>query len=117
MKDIDDYVIIYNVNPLYFIIDKVDGYIEENNWNKYTVIASTEKNKELLTKYTELSITIKNLIEKINGKPVDYDEKNIRNKFDSDDLPVNKKSKLHNLAIIFRSVFQEGNKYYLHKFF
>ena len=31
MKDIDDYVIIYNVNPLYFIIDKVDGYIEENN--------------------------------------------------------------------------------------
>ena len=27
----DDYKNINNVNPLYLLIDKVDGYIEENN--------------------------------------------------------------------------------------
>ena len=30
MKDLD-YVSIYIVNPLYFIIDTVDGYIEGSN--------------------------------------------------------------------------------------
>ena len=34
MKDFD-YVNIHSVNPLYFIIDKVDGYIEESSRNKY----------------------------------------------------------------------------------
>ena len=34
MKDFD-YVNIHSVNPVYFIIDKVDGYIEESNRNKY----------------------------------------------------------------------------------
>ena len=45
MKYIDDYESIYNENPLYFIIDKVDGYIEEKNPNKYLVFASTDENK------------------------------------------------------------------------
>ena len=31
----NDYEDIYNVNPLYLIIGKADGYIEENNRNKY----------------------------------------------------------------------------------
>ena len=34
MKDSDS-VKIDSVNPLYLIIDKVDGYIEESNGNKY----------------------------------------------------------------------------------
>ena len=29
MKSISDYESIHSVNPLYFIVDKVDGYIEE----------------------------------------------------------------------------------------
>ena len=34
-------------------------------------------------------------------------------KFNSDDnLPLNKMLRLHNLTIVVRSVFQEGNKYY-----
>ena len=32
---IKDHVNINGVNPLYFIINEVDGYIEESNGNKY----------------------------------------------------------------------------------
>ena len=33
-KSISDYENINSINPLYLIIAKVDGYIEENNGNK-----------------------------------------------------------------------------------
>ena len=49
-----NHVNIHSVNPLYFIIDKIDGYIEERNGNKYLTLVSNDKNKEVLTKYTEL---------------------------------------------------------------
>ena len=45
MKD-SDYVKINNVNPLYLIIDKVDGCIKEKNGNKYLTPVSTDKNKK-----------------------------------------------------------------------
>ena len=35
IKKIGDCENIYNVNPLYLIIGKVDGHIEERNGNKY----------------------------------------------------------------------------------
>ena len=34
------------------MIGEVDGYIEENNENKYLIFASTDKNKKVLEKYT-----------------------------------------------------------------
>ena len=49
-----DHVNIHSVNPLYLIIGEVDEYIEENNEYRYLIFASTDKNKEILTKYTEL---------------------------------------------------------------
>ena len=52
MKD-SDYVKINSVNFLYLIIDETDGYIEESNGNKYLTLVSTDKSKEVLTKYTE----------------------------------------------------------------
>ena len=117
MKDLD-YVSIHSVNPLHCIIDKTDGYIEESSRNKYLALVSNDKNKEILTKYTELWNRIKSLIEKRNGKPGDYDEKHIKIKFDSnDDLPLGKVLGLHNLTIFVRSVFQEDNKYYPQVFF
>ena len=58
-----DYMKINNVSPSYLIIDKVDGFIEEKNGNKYLNLVSTDKNKEVLIKYTELWDEIKNLIE------------------------------------------------------
>ena len=45
IKSIGDYESIHRVNPLYLIIDKPDGYIEESDENKYLVFASTDKNK------------------------------------------------------------------------
>ena len=68
------YTIRSSVNPLYLIIGKLDKYIEESSGNKYLNLVSTDKNKEILTKYAELWDGIKNLITKISGKPGDYDE-------------------------------------------
>ena len=42
------------------IIGKIDGHIEENNRNKYLIFDSTNVNKEVLKKYTELWDEIKN---------------------------------------------------------
>ena len=33
-----------------------------------------------------------------------------------DDLPLNKTIELHNMIIVVRSIFQEGNKYFPHVF-
>ena len=77
MKDYK-YVNINSVNPLYLIINEADGSIECSNGNKYLAFASTNKNKELLRKYTELWYEIKyhiecNSVETINaGKPGKY---------------------------------------------
>ena len=102
MKD-SDYVKINSVNPLYLIIDKVDGCSEEKNGNKYLTLVSTDKNKEVLIKYTELWDKIKNLIKKINDKPGDYDEKYIKIEFTSDDnLPLDKILKIHNMATVIK---------------
>ena len=63
MKD-SDCVKLNSVNPLYLIIDKVDGCIEEKNGNKYLILDSMDKNKEVLIKCTELWDVIKNLVKK-----------------------------------------------------
>ena len=58
---------------------------------------------------------MKNLIEKISGKPVKHKKESKRIKFDSDDnLPLNKLLKLHNLTIIVGSVFKKTS--IIHKF-
>ena len=62
MKD-SDYVKIHSINPLYLIMEEVDRYLEEKNENEYLTLVSTDKNKEVLIKYTEFSVKIKNLIE------------------------------------------------------
>ena len=53
VKD-SDYVNINSVNSLYLIINEAGGCIEEINGNKYLTLVSTDKNKEVFTKYTEL---------------------------------------------------------------
>ena len=63
IKD-SDYVKINSVNHLYLIIDKIDGYIKEKYGNKYLILVSTDKNKEVLIKYTEPWDKTKNLIKK-----------------------------------------------------
>ena len=77
MKSID-HVNIDSANSLYLIFNNVDVYIKcnsikESDEDKYLVFASTDKNKEVLEKYTEVWDEIKNLIETISGgKPIKY---------------------------------------------
>ena len=59
IKSISDYENINSVNPLYLIIGGVDGNIEESSGNKYLIFASTDKNKKVLEKYTNLWDEIK----------------------------------------------------------
>ena len=85
------YVKINIVNPLYFIIDKLDGYIEESSGNKYLTLVSPDKNKDILKKYTELWYKIKDLIRSVTNISGDYDEEYMKIKLNSDDnLPLNK---------------------------
>ena len=112
-KKDSEYVKIHSVNTLYFITGDIDGSIVEKNENKYLTFVSTDKNKEVLGKYTELWNGIKRLIEKIDNKPGEYGKEFIKIKFSSDDnLPLNKTLKLHNSTVIVRSVFKEDGKYY-----
>ena len=114
IKKIDDCENIYSVNPLYLIIGKVDGHIEEKNGSKYLVFDSTDENKEKFKKYTELWNGIKNEIETINGsKKGEYGKDFRKIKFDTDDnLPLNKQLKLRMLTVIVRSIFEEDGKFY-----
>ena len=114
IKKIGDCENIYSVNPLYLIIGKVDGHIEENNGNKYLVFDSIDENKKVLKKYTELWDGIKNEIETINsGKKGEYSKDFTKIKFNTyDNLPLNKLLKLHMLTIIVRCIFEDG-KFYL----
>ena len=114
IKKIDDYESIYSVNPLYLRINHASGYIEEKNGNKYLVFDSTDENKEVLKKYTELWDGIKNEIETINGgKKGEYGKDFMKIKFDTDDkLPLNKPLKLHLLTLIVRCISEEDGKFY-----
>ena len=47
IKDLK-YVKTNNVNPLYLIFSKVNGYFEENNGNKYLTPVPTNETKEKL---------------------------------------------------------------------
>ena len=67
IKKIDNYENVNSVNPLNLIIGKVDGFIEDNNGNKYLVFICTDANKAVLPKFIKLWDEIKYLIETING--------------------------------------------------
>ena len=85
-EKIGDYENINSVNPLNKIIGEVHGYIKESNGSKYLTFAFTDKNKEVLTKYTKLWDKIKYLFKTINcGKAGEYGKDVIKIKFNSDD--------------------------------
>ena len=56
------YVKICNVNPLYLIYNKVNGYFEKINGDEYLTLAPTNESKEKIKKYGELRIKIRDLI-------------------------------------------------------
>ena len=105
------------MNPLYLVIAQRSGYIQEKDVNKYLVFNSTDENKELLKKYSDVFNGIINKIKKISGDECDYEKDYMKIKFNSDnDLPLNKLLKFHNVTITIRSVFEEDGKIYLQVF-
>ena len=112
MEDLN-HITIHGAHALHIIFDEVNWYIGGSNGNKYLIFTSTDKNKEVSTKYIELCNRIKNLIEKINGKPGEYKRVFVKTIFDSNDnLSLEKILKLHNQTIVARSVFQKDDKRY-----
>ena len=105
---------INSVNPLYSLIYKIDGFIEEKRANKYLNIAFTENNDEVLKKYKKVLSGIRSCIEKINNnKSLEYEKDYMKIKFNSDDkLPLNRQLKFLSVTIVIRSVFEEDGKYY-----
>ena len=103
-----------SANPLYLFISELDGFIDEQNGNKYLNISLTDSNNDGLIKYAEVWNGIKDQIKKINNDSiVKYDKDYMNIKIDSDDnLPLNKVIKFHAVIIIIRSVFEKDGKYY-----
>ena len=107
------YVKINSLNPLYLIINKMNGYFEEINVNKYLTRVPTNESKVKINKYEELWNKIRDLIRSITKNSDDYNEKCLKIKFDSDDeLPLNKTTEIHSMIIVVKAVFHENNKYY-----
>ena len=119
--DIDIYYIGYitkkdeykinSINPLYFLVHRIDGFIEEKEGDKYLNIASTDRNSEVLKKAWN---GIKYYIEKINdSKSGEYDKDYMKIKFNSDDdFPLNKQLSFLSVTILIKNVFEKDSKYY-----
>ena len=68
-KNIDIYYIGYitkkdeykinSVNPLYFLVHRRDGFIEEKRGNKYLNIAFTDSNNEVLKNMQKFGVELK----------------------------------------------------------
>ena len=59
---------------MHLIFNKLNGYFEQINWNKYITTESKEKNK----KYEELWSKIRDLIRSITKNSDNYDERNMK---------------------------------------
>ena len=109
---------INRVNPLYLLIYKIDGFIEEKGRNKYLNIAFTDNNDEVLRKYKEVLGGIMSCIEKINNsKSGEYEKDYIKIEFNSNDkLSLNKQLKFLSVTIVIGSVFEDDGTYYPESF-
>ena len=81
------YIQINSVNPLYLIFNKVNGYFEEINGNKYLTLVPTNERKEKIKKHEELWSKIRDLIRSITKNSDNYVEKYMKIKLNSDDEP------------------------------
>ena len=100
------------------MLNKMNGYFEEINGNKYLMLFSTNESKDRVKTYEELWIKIRDLIRTVTKKPDDYHTKYIKIKLDSDDkLSLNETIEIPVMVVVVRAIFYEKNKYYPHVFF
>ena len=101
------YVKINNINHLYLIFSKVNGYFEVINKGKYLTLVHTNERNEEIKKYKEL-------ISSITKNSDDYDKKYLKINLNSDDeLHPNETIEIPSMTIVARVIFLENNKYYL----
>ena len=112
----NNYETTNSVKPLYLTINKINGYIEENNKHKYLTQVLLIKAKIDRKKYEELWSKIRDLIRSTSINSDDYDKRYMKIKFNStDNIPLNKTLELYKMIIV-RSVFDESKKYYPYVF-
>ena len=68
------YLKINSANPMYLIINKLNGCLEEIDKNKHLTLVPTNESKEIIF-FEELGNKIRDLIGSITKKSADYDEK------------------------------------------
>ena len=102
------------INPLYFVINRLIGYIEEikGSRDKYLVVSMSVRNKDIISVFDTVWGSIENKIEdKINPnlKIKCYD----KFRFNSDiDLPLDTLIEFRSLVINVSCVIEKDNEYY-----
>ena len=91
------------------MINRTDGFIKEKNGDKYLNIASTDRNSEVLRKYSEFWNGTKDCIEKINNSELgEFDKDYMKIKFNSDDhIPLNKVLNFPTITVIVRNILRK----------
>ena len=59
------YIRSNKVNPLFLIINKVNGYIKKINGNKYLTLLPSYESRKIIKKYEELWSKIRDLIRSV----------------------------------------------------
>ena len=105
---------VNSVNPLYLMINRIDGFVEEVNSDKYLNISDTDRNSEVLRKYSEVFTGIKNCVRKINDNELrEYDKDFMTIKFNPDDgIPLNKELNFPTITVMTRNIFEKCGKCY-----
>ena len=55
---------INSVNPLYLMINRIDGFIEDKNGDEYLNIASTDRNSEVLKSIQKFGMELNTVFKK-----------------------------------------------------
>ena len=101
-------------NPLYLMINRINGHFEKKDGDKYLIISP--ENGDTMQKYQEVCDRLKEIIKKIidYSQPIKYDDNYVKIKFKTDDnIPLNKITYLPTITITIRSVTKKDDKCYL----
>ena len=96
---------INSVTPLYLMINRIKGHLEEKDGDKYRIISP--ENGDTIQKYQEVFDRLKEIIKKINyySQPIKHDDNYMKIKFNADDdILLNKVIYHPTITITIRSV-------------
>ena len=68
-----------SINPSYFIINKINEYIEETNGGKYLTLFPSDKSKDTLKTYEDIWKEIKHLIRSITKSRINNELNSLHN--------------------------------------